>query len=127
MRNERRAAASRWLRHNNSGRSFCAWANAAVAQNTFRNRPITERQWIAASQPTAFCRLLHPGMTLRGHLIRLAMALVVVVFSAAGPGNAQMYPSRPVKIIVPFPAGGTADVMPRIFSEWLARNGGKRW
>ncbi len=124
MRNERRAAASRWLRHNSSGRSFCARANATVAQNTFRNRPITERRWIAASQPSAFCRLLRPGMTLRGHLIRLAMALVVV-FSAAGPANAQTYPWRPVKIIVPFPAGGTADVMPRIFSEWLARKWGQ--
>ena len=28
-----------------------------------------------------------------------------------------------MKIIVPFPAGGTADVMPRIFAEWLA----KKW
>jgi tripartite-type tricarboxylate transporter receptor subunit TctC len=38
---------------------------------------------------------------------------------------AQDYPSHPVKIIVPFPAGGTADVMPRIFSEWLARKWGQ--
>jgi tripartite-type tricarboxylate transporter receptor subunit TctC len=30
-----------------------------------------------------------------------------------------------VKIIVPFPAGGTADVMPRIFSEWLAKKWGQ--
>jgi tripartite-type tricarboxylate transporter receptor subunit TctC len=30
-----------------------------------------------------------------------------------------------VKIIVPFPAGGTADVMPRVFSEWLAKKWGQ--
>jgi tripartite-type tricarboxylate transporter receptor subunit TctC len=38
---------------------------------------------------------------------------------------AQDYPSRAVKIIVPFPAGGTADVMPRVFAEWLAKKWGQ--
>ncbi len=49
--------------------------------------------------------------------------LLVVVLSAATPARAQDYPTHPVKIIVPFPAGGTADVMPRIFSDWLS----KKW
>ena len=31
------------------------------------------------------------------------------------------YPDRTVKIIVPFPAGGTADVLPRIVGDWLSR------
>jgi tripartite-type tricarboxylate transporter receptor subunit TctC len=45
---------------------------------------------------------------------------------AAWPAaQAQDYPSRAVKIIVPFPAGGTADVMPRIFTEWLAKKWGQ--
>jgi tripartite-type tricarboxylate transporter receptor subunit TctC len=39
--------------------------------------------------------------------------------------DAQDYPSRPVKIIVPFPAGGTADVMPRVIGEWLSRKWGQ--
>jgi tripartite-type tricarboxylate transporter receptor subunit TctC len=39
--------------------------------------------------------------------------------------TAQDFPSRPVKIIVPFPAGGTADVMPRIVGEWLSRKWGQ--
>src|SRR5262245_12997316 len=39
--------------------------------------------------------------------------------------RAQDYPSRPVKIVVPFPAGGTADVMPRVFGDWLARKWGQ--
>ena len=38
---------------------------------------------------------------------------------------AQDYPARPVKVIVPFPAGGTADVMPRIFADWLSRKWGQ--
>lgn len=39
--------------------------------------------------------------------------------------EAQDFPSRPVKIIVPFPAGGTADAMPRVVAEWLSRKWGQ--
>ena len=47
----------------------------------------------------------------------LALAAMLAVLPQA---DAQDYPSRPVKIIVPFPAGGTADVMPRVIGEWLS-------
>jgi tripartite-type tricarboxylate transporter receptor subunit TctC len=36
-------------------------------------------------------------------------------------GQARDYPTRAVKVVVPFPAGGTADVMPRIVGDWLSR------
>ena len=36
-------------------------------------------------------------------------------------GAASDYPNRPVKIVVPFPAGGTADAIPRIVADWLSR------
>ncbi|HEX3938422.1 MAG TPA: tripartite tricarboxylate transporter substrate binding protein [Xanthobacteraceae bacterium] len=59
-----------------------------------------------------------------------AMAAGVVLATtlatlAAPPARAQDYPTRPVKIVVPFPAGGTADVMPRIFADWLSRKLGQ--
>jgi tripartite-type tricarboxylate transporter receptor subunit TctC len=54
-----------------------------------------------------------------------AAVVLVAALMAAQLARAQDYPSRPVKIIVPFPAGGTADVMPRIFSEWLAKKWGQ--
>jgi tripartite-type tricarboxylate transporter receptor subunit TctC len=38
--------------------------------------------------------------------------------------HAQEFPVRAVKIVVPFPAGGTADAMPRILADWLARKWG---
>jgi tripartite-type tricarboxylate transporter receptor subunit TctC len=41
------------------------------------------------------------------------------------PAEAQPYPARTVKIVVPFPAGGTADVMPRILADWLSRKWGQ--
>jgi tripartite-type tricarboxylate transporter receptor subunit TctC len=59
-----------------------------------------------------------------GRLMPAAVVLVAVLM--VGPlTRAQDYPSHPVKIIVPFPAGGTADVMPRVFSEWLAKKWGQ--
>ncbi len=56
----------------------------------------------------------------------MALALALFVGAAhASPARAQDYPTRPVKIVVPFPAGGTADVMPRIVAEWLSRRWGQ--
>jgi tripartite-type tricarboxylate transporter receptor subunit TctC len=52
-------------------------------------------------------------------------ACLLAALLAATSATAQEFPSRPVKIIVPFPAGGTADVMPRIFADWLSRKWGQ--
>ena len=38
---------------------------------------------------------------------------------------AQEWPSKPVRIIVPFPAGGSADLMPRAVAEKLAQKWGE--
>jgi tripartite-type tricarboxylate transporter receptor subunit TctC len=54
-----------------------------------------------------------------------ASAAMFCATLAALPGaQAQDYPTRSVKIVVPFPAGGTADVMPRVFADWLSRKWG---
>ena len=50
---------------------------------------------------------------------------LAAILAALPQADAQDYPSRPVKIIVPFPAGGTADVMPRVIGEWLSRKWGQ--
>jgi len=50
-----------------------------------------------------------------------AAALVLAAVGLMSPIRAADYPDRPVKIIVPFPAGGTADAMPRLIAESLSR------
>src|SRR5580704_16388769 len=60
---------------------------------------------------------------LRGAAKIAVLALGLLGFSAAV--RAQDYPARPVKIVVPFPAGGTADVVPRIVAEWLSHKWGQ--
>jgi tripartite-type tricarboxylate transporter receptor subunit TctC len=54
------------------------------------------------------------------HLSTLTLLLILSaqLHTAALAGD---YPDRPVKIVVPFPAGGTADLVPRIIAEWLSR------
>ena len=46
----------------------------------------------------------------------LAAASAVIIGCVAS-ANAQVYPSRPVSIIVPFPAGGPNDTLARILAE----------
>ena len=41
------------------------------------------------------------------------------------PARAQGYPDRTVRIIVPFPPGGTADVLPRAVADFLSRKWGQ--
>ena len=52
-------------------------------------------------------------------------AALAVVLAALNGAAAQEFPNRTVKIIVPFPPGGTADAMPRIVGEFLARKWGQ--
>jgi tripartite-type tricarboxylate transporter receptor subunit TctC len=49
------------------------------------------------------------------------LSTAAILGMAASAAAAQDYPTRAVKIIVPFPAGGTADLMPRIIADWLSR------
>ena len=49
------------------------------------------------------------------------LAVAAVAFAATcGTGVAQSYPSRPITLIVPFPAGGGVDAVARIVAEKLA-------
>ena len=58
-------------------------------------------------------------------IARLAAAAFLVLCASA-PAFAQSdYPNRPVKWIVPYPPGGTTDVLARIFAGWLTEKMGQ--
>jgi tripartite-type tricarboxylate transporter receptor subunit TctC len=47
------------------------------------------------------------------------LALGIAVF-ALDSARAQSYPNKPVRLIVPFAAGGPIDVMGRLVAQWLS-------
>jgi tripartite-type tricarboxylate transporter receptor subunit TctC len=50
---------------------------------------------------------------------RLAGAAVLALSFAAAPAHAQAYPGRPIRMIVPFAAGGILDIVARAVGERL--------
>jgi tripartite-type tricarboxylate transporter receptor subunit TctC len=59
----------------------------------------------------------------RRRFLRLAGAAVLPTI--ARPALAQAYPGRPVRMIVGFSAGGTADIVARIMAQWLSERLGQ--
>ena len=52
----------------------------------------------------------------------LAAALVCGLVVAAPQGRAAEYPTRAIKLVVPYPAGGPTDVLGRMVGEYLSRD-----
>ena len=48
-------------------------------------------------------------------------AATVALLAAIASAQAQSYPSRPITVVVPFPAGGPSDVVARIVAEHMGK------
>ncbi len=55
-----------------------------------------------------------------------AIAVAAIAVMSVGQALAQNYPSRPITLVVPFPAGSTTDLVGRILSEELSKAAGQQ-
>jgi tripartite-type tricarboxylate transporter receptor subunit TctC len=53
-------------------------------------------------------------------MTKVMRAALAAIFLSAVPALAQQYPAKPVRMVVPFPAGGPADLVARLLSVKLA-------
>ena len=53
------------------------------------------------------------------------LGLSAAMLALAVPVAAQTYPSKPIKIVVPFPAGGTSDVLARLIGQKMTESWGQ--
>lgn len=54
-----------------------------------------------------------------------ALLLCVTATVAAAQGDAQSFPNRPIRIVVPFPAGGPTDINMRIIAQEMSKSFGQ--
>jgi tripartite-type tricarboxylate transporter receptor subunit TctC len=99
-------------------------SNAATATilPTARPGPLLRRSHKVAARPRicAF-RDVTIAMTIL-HRVLPVIALAVLWLVPAAPCTAQDYPSRTVKMIVPFGAGGPTDIFTRLLAEELRKS-----
>lgn len=61
-------------------------------------------------------------------MLRILFAGLGLLLAVAGsqPGRAQEWPARPIKLVVPFSPGGTADTLGRVFAQALSDSLGQQ-
>lgn len=57
--------------------------------------------------------------------LRSACAALVIAASFVNPAWAQAYPAKPIRLVIPYAAGGSTDTLGRIFAEKLHQRWGQ--
>src|SRR2546426_10368675 len=59
-------------------------------------------------------------------IFRAVMASLAALFCIQAPAYSQAYPSRTVRIVIPFPPGGTSDILARTLAQKLTDEWGQQ-
>jgi tripartite-type tricarboxylate transporter receptor subunit TctC len=75
--------------------------------------------------------MLHPVRRIARRLLRITppavCGMAIVLMLALAPARADTYPSRPVRVIVPYGPGGIADVTMRMVAQNLSQHFGQQF
>ena len=61
----------------------------------------------------------------RNHFLRAAFAALALAAASSGFAQTQPWPSRPVRVVIPFPPGGTLDTVGRLLAQKLGDQTGQ--
>jgi tripartite-type tricarboxylate transporter receptor subunit TctC len=103
-----------------AGQSDRHYAPAREPRQT-RRRPLLE---CGSTGFFALEKILSPGRRRsRARALVLALGAFAILVPAAAP--AQTYPAKPIRLVVPFPAGGSLDVVARAIGQKLTEAWGQ--
>ncbi|BEP64926.1 tripartite tricarboxylate transporter substrate binding protein (plasmid) [Variovorax sp. V213] len=61
----------------------------------------------------------------RNHFLRATIAALALAAASSGIAQTQPWPSRPVRVVIPFPPGGTLDTVGRLLAQKLGDQTGQ--
>lgn len=64
---------------------------------------------------------------LRAHVKILAMTMLVLLTATVLPAHAQTYPAKPVRVLIPWPPGGSNDIVGRIVFQKVGESVGQQF